>query len=188
MISKDVMLDLETMGKGPTAAIIQIGACYFTENAIEYKFSCNVALQSSLAYGMTTDEDTVDWWRGRAGTASAFRGTMHGLPKALASFQGWLAGLPGFHEEGAIWSKGPAFDAAILEHAYRLMGHDAPPWHYRKVRDQRTLEDIALSLGWNKPIYPEPDHDALNDAIAQADQCQEAWRFIKSQVKPVVSQ
>lgn len=187
MFKFDVMLDLETMGKGPTAAIIQIGACQFNEREITHRFCCNVALQSSVAYGMTTDEDTVDWWRGRQGTASAFKGASHPLPKAMLAFTSWLAGLPGFHEEGTLWSKGPAFDAAILEHAHRLLGHDAAPWHYRKARDQRTLEQTAEALGYVKPNWPEPSHDALLDAMDQSIQCQDAWKFIKAQVKPVVS-
>lgn len=187
MFKYDVMLDLETMGTGPTAAIIQIGACVFDEGSVRQQFRVNVALQSSVAYGMTQDEDTQDWWRGRQGSATAFQGVSHPLPKALDDFTRWLNSIPGWREEGWIWSKGPAFDAAILEYAYRLMGHDAPPWHFRKVQDQRTLQRTATALGWVQPNYPEPAHDALKDAIDQAVQCMEMWHFIKQQVKPVVS-
>lgn len=187
MFKFDVMLDLETMGHGPTAAIIQIGAVQFNETNILQQFRVNVALQSSVAYGMSTDEDTVDWWRGRAGSASAFKGVAHPLPKALDDFARWLNQLEGFREGAGLWSKGPAFDAAILEYAYRLMGHDNPPWHYRQVSDQRTIERTALALGRTQPVYSEPPHDALLDAVSQARQCQDTWHFIKQQVKPVVS-
>lgn len=187
MFKFDVMLDLETMGRGPTAAIIQIGAVQFDEHKIISQFRVNVAMQSSVAYGMTCDEDTVDWWRGRAGSASAFKGVAHPLPKALDDFARWLNQLEGFREGAGLWSKGPAFDAAILEHAYRLMGHDNPPWHYRQVSDQRTIERTALALGRVKPTLAEPSHDALADALDQANQCQATWHFIKQQLKPVMT-
>lgn len=181
LLHSEVMIDLETMGLGPTAAIIQIGAVHFNADKVLHTFSCNVMLQSSIAYGMTTDKDTQDWWRGRHDDASAFRGVAHPLPEALGYFAGWLAGLPDFHE-GGVWSKGPAFDAAVLEHACRLVGFGRP-WHHRTVRDQRTIERTALALGWSRPQYPEPDHDALSDAIGQVEQVQDAWRFIKSKAE-----
>ena len=188
MLKTEVMVDLETMGLGATAAIIQIGAVHFDAKRILHRFCANVALQSSIAYGMTVDEETQDWWRCQAPEAcSAFRGTTVSLPKALQALRGWMAGLPGWHEDGGLWSKGPAFDAAILEYAFRLLGHDETPWSYRAVRDQRTLVGVARELGWEEPFWPEPTHDALADCELQVEQVQAAWAFIQAQTKPVAT-
>ena len=44
LLHSEVMIDLETMGLGPTAAIIQIGAVHFNADKVLHTFSCNVML------------------------------------------------------------------------------------------------------------------------------------------------
>ncbi len=58
----NIMLDLETMGNGPDAAIIAVGACKFDTIAVLDTYYCVVDLTSSLNAGLKVDGDTILWW------------------------------------------------------------------------------------------------------------------------------
>ena len=70
MSKQHVMLDLETMGTGPTAAITAIGAVAFSvEAGITDTFYKKVDLESSVRNGGTMDPGTVIWWLGQSDAA-----------------------------------------------------------------------------------------------------------------------
>ena len=64
-----IMIDIEAMGLGPNAAIIQIGAIIFREDdgKIKDRFDISVDLMSSLNNGGEVDQETVDWWKSQGG-------------------------------------------------------------------------------------------------------------------------
>lgn len=51
----NIMLDLETMGNGPDAAIIAVGACKFDTIGVLDTYYCVVDLTSSLNAGLKVD-------------------------------------------------------------------------------------------------------------------------------------
>lgn len=59
-----LMIDLETMGSGPYAPIISIGAVFFDPNAgaIGDDFQVNVSLESSMRFRARPDASTILWW------------------------------------------------------------------------------------------------------------------------------
>lgn len=59
-----VMLDLETLGRGPGCVILSIGAVTFNPFGEGYKheFTCNIEPEISKQLGFTVDPDTVAWW------------------------------------------------------------------------------------------------------------------------------
>jgi hypothetical protein len=171
----DVMLDLETFGLGPTAAIVQIGAvefdpyCGLGRSVLGRRFQADVMLQSSLALGMTIDAATTKWWSDRGGLQQV---SAQSLPTALQAFVSWWkegnnAQQP--TEPGpSIWSNGASFDVPIMQFALKQCGL-AEPWHYRNIRDQRTAKAYATLLGQLPGgKEKEPSHDALDDATQQA--------------------
>lgn len=60
----DVMLDLETMGNGPDAAIVAVGAIEFdaTAGTLGRTFYRGVNLETSVRGGGKIDASTVMWW------------------------------------------------------------------------------------------------------------------------------
>lgn len=175
------MIDLETMGLGSTAAIIQVGAVVFEplgEGIIGQPFKQTVTMQSCIALGMTSDQGTKMFWqqRGREGKPSALHEAGLSIQETLKAFDAWYMSQEKWADLG-VWSNGAVFDIPILETAYRLCGL-TQPWHYRKPRDQRTLVELAQSVGWSKPDLPEPSHDALEDCIRQVAEVQGATRYV----------
>lgn len=59
-----LMVDLETMGSGPDAPIVSIGAVYFDPSTgnTGAEFYQVVSLESSMTFGMKPDASTIQWW------------------------------------------------------------------------------------------------------------------------------
>ncbi len=159
-----VMLDLETFGTSPSAAIVQIGAVVFylddEPQLLRAPFERTVSLQSSILAGGKMDDATIAWWCNQTPNAKiAISTDIVALITALMDFSAW------FPTNAYLWSHGTAFDVPVLDSAYRSCGLTAP-WDYRRVRDTRTLFWLAETAGWQK-IKRTTAHTALVDAQAQ---------------------
>lgn len=165
-IFSDIMLDLETMGTGPSAAIIAIGAIEFNAEAGELgrTFYEVIDLESSVGTGGVIDADTVLWWLAQSEPArqELTRTDRAHILSALPRFSAWLRGAG---ESVRIWGNGSAFDNVILAEAYRRVGLPVP-WDFRNDRCYRTI----------KAHYPHipfarigVHHNALDDARTQAE-------------------
>jgi len=86
---RDVMLDLETMGNGPRAAIVAIGAVEFDPETgtVGERFYQAVDLATAVSMGGEMDASTVLWWmqQGDEARAAFAKGGAH-LSKALHEF------------------------------------------------------------------------------------------------------
>lgn len=169
----DLMIDLETLGVGPTAAVMEIGAVAF--NLFDKKMDAgwwhHVDVATSIILGGTTDAETATWWRKR-GRSTPPENSMASVPDILIS----LCDYVGMEcvERPRVWCKGPAFDAAILDfHAARA--GMVLPWRYASVRCVRTIIDLAEILGMPR-VSEEPSHHAAEDCVLQISQ---VWRAIE---------
>lgn len=166
MIYSNVMIDLETMGNGPAAAIAAIGAVAFDLTAGELgpTYYNRISLESAVACGGIMDASTVTWWLQQEQEARleiARAGGLH-IAEALHSFSAWMEQ----HTHGPeVWGNGASFDNVILRGAYHRNGI-TPPWSWWNDRCYRTIKaqhrDVLMErLGTH--------HNALDDAISQAD-------------------
>lgn len=158
----NIMVDLETMSTSSQAAIISIGAIYFdAKEGLGKEFYCKVSLASCMKAGLEVDAPTIIWWLQQAESA---RKEFFDNDKA-DSLEDALTKLSEFIEPGCqIWGNGPAFDNAILQSAYRLLGKKLP-WKYSNDRCFRTIKELFPGVA--KP--PKSDHhNALADAKWQA--------------------
>jgi exodeoxyribonuclease VIII len=160
----DIMLDLETMGTGPDAAIVAIGAVEFSDYERRGDhFYALIDLASSVAAGGIMDPSTVRWWMQQSDHARADITGKNPLNiyMALRRFAEFAAS---HGSEVRIWGNGAAFDNVILRQAYIRAGIE-PPWKYSNDRCYRTVaatrKDIPI-------IRTGTHHNALDDAISQA--------------------
>lgn len=162
----DIMLDLETMGAGPDAAIVAIGAVTFDLDAgtIGERFYAPVDLASSVAAGGVQDPGTVQWWLRQSDDARAELGRP-GLQvgSALDAFAVWVRRYAD-PKTVKVWGNGAGFDNVILRRAYERAGM-AAPWSHWNDRCYRTV----------KALHPEirlerigTHHNAVDDAESQA--------------------
>ncbi len=174
----DVMLDLETMGSGSTAAIIAIGAVAFNRDTgfidMDNPFYQTVSLQSCIDAGLSIDGGTVMWWCGRSDEAR--KGITEGEPlsliEALMALRTWLMPynrpflvdkIPG-NRSVRVWGNGADFDNPILSNAYRATGIEQP-WGVFRGRCYRTKKDDFRHITLERYGV---HHNAIDDAISQA--------------------
>ena len=170
---KDISFDLETLGIGPEAMILSIGAVKFDRVTSELgeEFSRVIDIASPLGGG-TIDASTVVWWMDKPQQVrdAVFGKDVERVPlrQALAEFSefiGFTDELPdGEYPDVTLWQRGDK-DSQWLESAYAGMQLQLP-FRYWQVSDQRTL------CNQFKPFLPDQDeghwHCALYDARYQA--------------------
>jgi len=164
-----VMLDIETMGTGPDAAIVAIGAVKFDPFSPlafdpEDTFYTVVDLVSSVKCGGQIDGSTVKWWLQQSDEArKAISGILSdNIHESLRDFRLWY----GEDKDVPVWGNGATFDNVIVRRAYQRLGMEAP-WSHRADRCFRTLKN--LFPGVEPPERSGTHHNALDDAMWQAE-------------------
>ena len=165
-----IMLDLETMGTGPNAAIVAIGAVEFeltkAGGQLGESFYHCISLESAMASGGQADASTVLWWLKQSDAARAMftnASTEHSF--SLAQFSIWM-GMRGDPKNLRVWGNGASFDNVILASAYRRTGLQLP-WNSFNDRCYRTVKSMhpAAPAIQRTGVH----HNALDDAINQAN-------------------
>ena len=115
----NIMLDLETMGTGPNAAIVAIGAVAFDKNELGRDFYLAISLGSAVEAGGIMDASTVEWWLQQSEEAKkVFSGRTTNHFEALVLFRDWINNY--FEPRNVnIWGNGANFDNVILAQAYK---------------------------------------------------------------------
>jgi len=161
-----VMLDLETMGTAPNAAILAIGAVKFDpahHHIEEDSFYRLIDLGSSVGAGLVMDVDTVLWWLGQSAKARAEltreSGRVH-IRQALQDFSEWYG-----EERFPVWGDGAASDNVWMKSAFEAVGLSCP-WTYKEDRCFRTMKELRPTVDVE---FKGAEHRALDDAIYQAE-------------------
>ncbi|ELV7527180.1 3'-5' exoribonuclease [Edwardsiella ictaluri] len=198
-MTKDVVIDTETMDTVPSALLLSIGAFAVDVSNLEdtqtniLKVSRDIDLQdfSVLAFytrldatdqlmlGRTVSIKTQTWWKDQAEDAhEALTGDRVALSEALIGLSRWLD----YHPGARVFFRGPDFDGAILENAYRMCGLECP-WRYNGKRDVRTYIDTKVPtrgrngyLEGHQPCFQMIKHHALHDAMNDAEQMAIAYQ------------
>ncbi|POU43911.1 3'-5' exoribonuclease [Pantoea sp. PSNIH4] len=175
-----LMLDLETMGNGPYAPVISIGATFFEPKtgAIGEDFSVNVSLESSMRYRARPDASTILWWMEQSADARQSLTTeTASLPDALT----WLSEFISKHANPRfvqVWGNGASFDCVILRNSYALAGIEVP-WQWWNDRDVRTVVELGKAIKFDPKRdmpFEGTRHNALADAIHQAKYVSAIWQ------------
>lgn len=162
----DVMLDLETMGNGPRAAIVAIGAVEFDPDTgtVGERFYQAVDLATSVSMGGEMDASTVLWWMQQGDEArAAFSDGGAPLASALLDFSTWMHER-GTRDEVRVWGNGAAFDNVILASAYKA-SMQVQPWRHWNDRCYRTIKALHPGVKMERTGV---HHNAADDAESQA--------------------
>lgn len=158
-----VMVDIESLGTEPGAAVLSIGAVVFdTDVDTDRTFYREVSLQSNEAAGLTFDADTIEWWLGQSEEAKGVLTGGDDLADVLEAFAAWFGDVD--HDE--VWANSPTFDCRLLGAAFDAVDVDVP-WEYYEERDFRTLGTLPVFVD-ARSEHDGVDHDALDDAVGQA--------------------
>ncbi|MBH2557173.1 3'-5' exonuclease [Serratia ureilytica] len=171
---KNLMLDLETLGKKPSAPILTIGAVLFDPRTGELgeQFYTAVDLQSVMAGKATPDADTIIWWMKQSSEARAAI-CVEGAPSllsALYDLNKFIRANVANPRSLRVWGNGAVFDNVILRESYQR--ECVPlPWEWYNDRDVRTIVELGREVGFDPKRdmpFDGEHHNALADAIHQA--------------------
>ncbi len=163
------VLDLETLGKTPGAAIAAIACVRIESGAISTGFYRRVDTESSISWGGETDASTFDFWLQQSDAARAEIYDHHNrLPinEALLELAEFIDRPTATHGRPFVWGNGATFDNVIITTAFRR-SHIERPWPYWNDRDLRTIVDLYPEAKANTPFVGEKHH-ALDDAMHEA--------------------
>lgn len=164
------MVDIETLGCKPNAVIVQIGACFFDRDTGEMgaQFIENVCPQDCIDKGFTVDGDTIKFW---------LEQEKHDWVKEGQNLRDVLGDFRVFAKSCKyVWAHA-TFDFPILVYAYNHLCIDLP-FHYRAMRDLRTLVDLA-GIEYHTAKERKGSHNALADCRYQVKYCVECLNKIK---------
>lgn len=181
----DVMLDLETTGREPGCALIQIAAVPFNINTGEislktFKISINLEKQMTSGKGFTFCQNTYKWWMKenpalykKLSTDKTF------YVDAGRLFQEWFTSLEN-HKDIRVWGNGARFDIGILNGWYKTcIGPKFQPfWNTWLERDVRTLSSLKPEIKKNL-AFLGTKHNALHDCRHQIRYCVKTMRALK---------
>ena len=180
----DIMIDIETLGKGPRAAILSIGGVVFDIKTGDIKdtFYKAASLESCLHEGMEVDSETILWWLSndlqevRVEIAKECGEDAQDIMEVLCDLFDFIESHRKDGNAMRVWFKPPHFDAVIIESAFDLFYMELP-WKYYELMDLRTLTKIYTG---KKPEFQVEGnkHNALYDATLQAKICSHIWNWV----------
>lgn len=177
---EDLMIDVECMGGPPDGALMQIGAVFFDMQACTLgpRFQQNIHLATSVREGGQMDAGTVLWWLGQSDEARKVRFGGQDIKDVLREFKLWVAGACRF-EDVRPWGNSASFDLSIVGGAYKRLGLEAP-WYWTNERCFRTVRSRYPSVEYNPDEKGDMAHEALTDAIFQAEHLFKIKRRLKA--------
>lgn len=164
-----VMIDLETLGTDPDAAIVAVGAVKFEpmDKSVELdSFYAIIDAESCMPFKFSMSAGTVAWWMHpeRAAARKIFHADERvDIVTALDALAQWFGpdSLP-------VWGNGATFDNVILRTAYEKTGLICP-WRFYHDRCYRTVKNFAPHVDMHRE---GTHHNALDDAVSQAKHLQ----------------
>lgn len=166
---KNIMVDLETLGRTPGCAILSIGAVEFSRAGLGKEFYEVINVDSCLEHYLAQEEKTQKWWEDQSHEArqvlrdAANEETSVGLYDGLIAFNRYVQSIGG-KREVCVWGNGSDFDNAILAVAYKMV-QEEPAWEFWNNRCYRTLKN---TIPGPKLVRVGTYHNALDDAKSQA--------------------
>ena len=171
----DLMIDIETAGRRPGCAIIQIAAVPFNINTGEvskntFKTSINLEGQFKNKFGYCPN--TLGWWKKENKALFTKLSTSDvSYVEAGKAFQTYFNSLKD-HKKIRTWGNSARFDMGIIEGWYiRAIGYKFQAfWNTWKERDVRTLHNLDTSI--RKGVkFVGTKHDAIDDCKHQIKYC-----------------
>jgi hypothetical protein len=166
-----IMIDIETMGLNPGAAIASIAAVQFDilTGKTGGEYYQKVCIESCQEYGLKIEASTVKWWMTKSDEAKKelFKEPID-LIFALGHLHEFITDIQkelSVEHELLVWATAPRIDFGLLIEAFNRTNIECP-WLYRHERDARTIACLNWETKKNAPNVGTA-HNALDDCKYQ---------------------
>lgn len=170
--TKALAIDIETLGVGHDAVVIQIAAAVYTytekgAGKVLETLDVKPNIQNQLRNGRVISGDTTKFWLADAKRQKVFADIISAKGNYVGDALAALAELIKDHEVDEIWTQGPTFDIMILENMMKQY-HQACPWKFYQIRDLRTVQEFVGHDEKSRAIKDSGvTHDAMDDVMTQ---------------------
>lgn len=191
----DIMTDIETLGKGEDATIIQLSAGIFDIDTGVIYDTFNGIVDITLEDSIKVDPDTLLWWldTDKELFTKLLNSGESTEKKLLSDFYFWILDNVRYCKDKDttlrdvyLWGNGILFDNKIIQ--AKMKHYDISyPIFYRNDRDMRTIVELAsvlLNIENEKDFrekYRDKSlvaHDALDDVKSQIGVLCKAWDIV----------
>lgn len=173
MAIREIMVDLETLGRRPGCKILSIGAVVFSPEGLGDEFYVTVTTDDQP---LAEDLETVRWWQQQSPEArKVFDAPRHDFMLGMSKWRDFVRSVGG-KRSVAIWGNGADFDNAILQICFDVVGLEQP-WEFWNNRCYRTLKNLPGAPKMQKRSGTH--HNALDDAKTQAEHAVEIHKALK---------
>lgn len=169
--SKNVMIDIETLGTKSNSVILSICAVRFNIQTAEIVsfFEANIDIDDSLKHGLKVEGKTLLWWLKQSEEA---RDKVVGskrveLAKALDDLRHYIK------YNDYVWGNSASFDCGLLKDAYNAAGMK-PSWDFRKEICFRTFSNLVPEIKENQEFLGVK-HNPYDDAVHQIYIARKVW-------------
>ena len=187
MIYTDLMIDIETTGRNPGCAIIQIAAVPFNINTGEIStnvFKMSINLEKQRLKGFNLDKNTINWWKGtNKNLFLKLSNSENHYVQVASEFQKWFRKLYKC-KDIRVWGNSNRFDLGILEGWYqKSIGTKEfqPFWNTWLERDVKTLASLNPQIKANTK-FEGTKHNAIDDCKHQIKYCRAIVRKYKLKI------
>lgn len=173
-----IMIDLETMGTAVNAPVLAIGAVFFNPESGELgeRFYRAIDIADACRYGRPSG-DTIRFWMKQSDAAR--QAVIAGTASAEEVFKSFREFVQSGGSDVRPWGNGAGFDISILEHAFGRVLDRPAPWKFWNPLDCRTIKELAVGVTEFKGERAGTHHQALDDAIYQAQWVSHYWQALR---------
>lgn len=167
-----VMIDIETMGLGHNAAMIQLAGVYFDPLTGETgeEFCQNLSLENCLEWGFEVTASTEQWWREQnQDVLNEILSNAKPVRDVINQFTSFI------RDAQKIWSHA-IFDFVIVQNY--LKKFNLKPMPHKGAMDIRTLVYLS-GIDLDSYDWSAKTHNALDDCKFQIRYCSDAMRMLK---------
>lgn len=172
----DIMVDIETLGKGADATITQISAIAFDVLTGEHLSVFNEIADIEKNDKLNVDGSTLKWWlnTNKELLTELLNSGKYSSETVLARFNDWILAQSDDPKDIYLWGNGILFDNRIIQNQLEKIGVGYPIF-YKNDRDVRTIVDLAgRKLGISEKDLKERykdytlvEHNAIDDVKYQ---------------------
>jgi hypothetical protein len=182
----NVMIDNETLDTTPSAVILSIGAvkfCKHTPDRLGEKFYAVLDIDEQKQRGRTVSADTLEWWQKQSKAARVVLDTTERRPvhEVLSELHDFIFDIDVAAGGMCVWGNGSDFDNPQIASLFQMYGFDLP-WKFWNNRCFRTLKAEFKNAANGEPKRKGTHHNALDDAIHQAEYCQAIYAGLRGHV------
>lgn len=189
----DLMLDLETLGKGPGFAVLSAAFVPFRLNGrpldrvddICYPLVAGVNIGDSLANGLKIDQNTLEWWsKQEPEVLKSQFSYSNSINYFIDQIAVYMQDIKQLYTSYTIWASAPKLDFGCLYYMYVAVGRQEEwPFLYSAERCFRTLKNMATTICPDiekSIVLPfKPNHDPKQDCEVQIYKAQVYYQALR---------